>query len=122
MSRNQTNFDDMFGKELQGDNMAGIKRATKPFGTRVGHYIAQAFVIVYALISLFFLLVQAMFVVLVRGPSYVGWVHPSQCRDFNSWMSAEWRYYGRGGMQVGTRRFGLEVARKGYLGIRHPLI
>jgi ribosomal protein S18 acetylase RimI-like enzyme len=26
------------------------------------------------------------------------------------------------GMQVGTRKFGLEVARKGYLGTRHPLI
>jgi hypothetical protein len=75
-----------------------------------------------ALISSMFLLIEALFVALFRGARNVDWVRPPRCDDIKPWVSAEWCYYGRCGMQVGARKFGLEVARKGYLGRRHPLI
>lgn len=102
--------------------MGVSKGATGDFWVRVGLCIVCPFAWACALISFMCLLVEALFVALFRGRRCVGWVRPSECDDFGTWMTAEWRYYGRGGMQVGNRRFGLEVARKGYLGRRHPLI
>jgi hypothetical protein len=102
--------------------MGITKGATRQSGTRVWLRFVWPFAFACSLISFMFLLIEALFVALFRGRCYVRWVRPSLCDDFNAWVTAEWRYYGRGGMQVGSRKFGLEVARKGYLSMRHPLI
>jgi hypothetical protein len=102
--------------------MGITKRATTDYGTRIAIYMAWPFAFACSLISFVCLLAEALFVALFRGARYVNWVRPSRCDDFNTWVTAEWCYYGQAGMQAGTRKFGLEVARKGGLGRRHPLI
>jgi hypothetical protein len=101
--------------------METFKGRTRDVRTRIGSRIVRPFACAGLLIGFVFSLVEAAWILIARGPGYIGWVRPSDCKSFNSWMSAEWRYYGRGGMQVGVRRFGLEVARKGHLSRRHPL-
>jgi hypothetical protein len=99
-----------------------VRGASRQFGARVGVCILRPFACAASLISFTFLLIEALFVALFRGPIYVRWVRPSRCDDLNTWVTAEWHYYGRGGMQVGTRKFGIEVARKGHISDRHPLL
>ncbi|MDB5769993.1 MAG: hypothetical protein JWM42_367 [Burkholderia sp.] len=96
--------------------------ASRQFGSSVGVCILRPLAFAGSLLGFTFLLIEALLVTLFRGPSYIRWVRPSRCDDLNSWVTAEWRYYGRGGVQVGTRKFGLEVARKGHISDRHPLL
>lgn len=102
--------------------MSTTREATRHLGARAGLCIGWSFALFCALVGFFFLLIEALFIAAIRGPKYVGWVGLSRCDNFHTWMTAEWRYYGRGGMQIGTRKFGLEVARKGHLSPWHPLI
>ncbi len=102
--------------------MYGIRRNVRDFILQVGMYLAWPIAFGCSLLGFVLLLIEAVFIMLIRGPRNVRWIRPSKCGSFASWMSAEWQYYGRGGAQRGLRRFGLEVARKGYISNHHPLV
>ncbi len=101
--------------------MYGIRRSVRDFFLHVGMYMAWPIAVMCSLLSFAVLVVEAFFISIFRGLRYVRWIPPSRCENFSAWMSAEWQYYGRGGIQRGLRRFGLEVARKGYISNHHPL-
>jgi hypothetical protein len=60
-------------------------------------------------------LLLALLVLVSRGPKAIGWVDPAECRNFGSWVSHQWRFFGVGGQQEGFRFLGLEVAFVGNL-------
>lgn len=62
------------------------------------------------------LLLAAAAVRLRRGPGYVAWVRPSECTSFSAWLTSDWRFFGKGGQQEGTRFLGVEIAFAGTLG------
>ncbi|HEV2611807.1 MAG TPA: hypothetical protein VGU61_16185 [Noviherbaspirillum sp.] len=102
-------------------SMYGIRRNVRDFVLHIGMYLAWPIAFSCSILGFALLVIEAFFIMLFRGPRNVRWVRPSRCDSIASWMSAEWQYYGRGGMQRGLRRFGLEVARKGYISNNHPL-
>jgi hypothetical protein len=56
----------------------------------------------------------AYVVSLLRGPGSVKWCPPWHCRAL-SWLAFDWRFNSEGGMQIGERCLGLEVALQGRL-------